>query len=262
MTATQLEITMDRNLKAAVPRSISQQVVANALATVADEMATTIFRTAHSTVVRDAMDFSAALCSPIGETIAQAVTIPLHLGSIPTAMSALLKKFGANFVPGDVYIGGRVPGTSACENTDIFQEGLRFPWIRLYAAGNPVEDLLDVIRTNVRIPRMTMGDLNAQVAACNVGQLGLEELAARYGNAPLRELMEMLLDHTERVVRSDIAKWPDGSAEFTDYLDSDGIEVCDVPIRVKLTVAGDRVIADFSNSSPMVRGALNSTKST
>lgn len=292
---------MDRNLKTAIPRSISQQVVANALATVADEMATTIFRTAHSTVVRDAMDFSAALCSPVGETIAQAVTIPLHLGSIPRAMSALLEKFGTNFAAGDVFImndpfaggghtpdiyvvkpaffegtlvgfaitvahhadiGGRVPGTSACENTDIFQEGLRFPWIRLYAAGNPVNDLLDVIRTNVRIPRMTMGDLNAQIAACNVGQSGLEELAARYGNAPLHELMEMLLDHTERVVRADVATWPDGSAEFTDYLDSDGIDVCDVPINVKVTITGDKVIADFSKSSPMVRGALNSTKST
>src|ERR1700758_3588967 len=83
---------------------VTQQIVGNALASIADEMATTIFRTAHSTVVRDVMDFSAALCDPRGETVAQAVTIPLHLGSIPTAMRALLGRFEGRMSAGDVFI--------------------------------------------------------------------------------------------------------------------------------------------------------------
>src|SRR4029077_5398731 len=138
------------------------------------------FRTAHSTVVRDVMDFSAALCDPTGETVAQAVTIPLHLGSIPPGMRSLLGRFGGDLPPGDVFVmndpfdggmhtpdiyvvkpvfqgaeligfatttaphadlGGRVPGTAACDNTDIFQEGFRFPWIRLYREGVVAEDL-------------------------------------------------------------------------------------------------------------------------
>jgi N-methylhydantoinase B/oxoprolinase/acetone carboxylase alpha subunit len=280
--------------------AIVREIVGNALASIADEMATTIFRTAHSTVVRDVMDFSAALCDPDGETVAQAVTIPLHLGSIPTAMRALLDRFGGRMSEGDVFImndpfdggmhtpdiyivkpvfagdalagyavtvahhgdvGGRLPGSSATDNTEIFQEGLRLPWLRLHEAGRPVEDIVRVIRANVRIPRMTMGDVNAQIAACNIAERALHELVARYGHERLVGLMTDLIDHTEKVVRAEIASWPDGSATFVDYLDSDGIEVGDVRIEVHLTVHGDEVTVDLSRTAPMVRGALNSTRS-
>ncbi|MBA2475893.1 MAG: hydantoinase B/oxoprolinase family protein [Actinobacteria bacterium] len=279
---------------------ITQEIVANALASLADEMATTIFRTAHSTIVRDGMDFSAALCNAAGDTVAQAVTIPFHLGSIPTAMASLLDHYGERLRPGDVYalndpfdggmhlqdifvvkpvfaeeelvgfacatahhgdVGGRLPGSGACDNTEIFQEGLRLPWLRLYAEGEPVEDVFKIIRANVRIPRMTLGDLGAQVAACSVAERGLQELAARYGSGRLAALMEGLIEHTERLVRHELASWPDGSAEFTDYLDSDGIEVREVPVHVRVSIAGDELTADFSQSAPMVRGALNSTRS-
>src|SRR5262249_8546147 len=150
------------------------------------------------------MDYSAALCGPTGETVAQAVTIPLHLGTIPAAMSVLLDTFGEKLDSGDIFImndpfhggihtpdfyvvkpvffgdaligyavavahhadvGGRVPGTAACDNTEVFQEGIRVPWVHLYRAGEPVSELFDVLAANVRIPRMTLGDLRAQVAA-------------------------------------------------------------------------------------------------
>lgn len=280
--------------------AVKQGIVANALASTADEMATTIFRTAHSTVVRDAMDFSGALCSPTGETVAQAVTIPLHLGSIPTAIDTLLGEFGGAMQPGDVFImndpfaggmhtpdvfvvkpafhgerlvgyavttahhadvGGRLPGSASCDNTDIFQEGLRMPWLRLYAAGEPVEAVFKLIRANVRIPEMTFGDIRAQVAACNVAERSLVALAERYTPDGLAEIMEGLIDHTERLVRSEISRWPNGVGTFTDYLDSDGIEVRDVAVSVKVTVEGDELTADFSESAPMVQGALNATRS-
>jgi N-methylhydantoinase B len=279
---------------------ITQQIVANALASIADEMATTIFRTAHSTVVRDGMDFSAALCNPDGETVAQAVTIPFHLGAIPTAMESLLGHYRGRMRPGDVFVlndpfdggmhlqdiflfkpvfsadtligfacatahhgdvGGRLPGSSACDNTEIFQEGLRLPWLRLYDRGEPVEDVFKIISANVRIPRMTLGDLGAQTAACAVAERALQELAERYGTERLAALMDALIEHTERLVRGDIAAWPDGSASFVDFLDSDGIETRDVRIAVTVTIDGDEVTADFSESSPMVRGSLNSTRS-
>ena len=280
--------------------AIARQILANALETLADEMATTIFRTAHSSVVRDAMDFSAALCGPSGETVAQAVTIPLQLGSIPQAMATLLERFGGSFAPGDVYIvndpfdgashtpdiflakpsfvgetlvgfavtvahhgdlGGRVPGTIACDSTEVFQEGLRLPWLKLHDGGEPVDALYEILRANVRLPRELLGDLAAQVAACHIGDRGLQELAARHGADGLVVLMGGLLDHSERLLRAEIASWPDGVATFTDYLDSDGIDVCEVPITVHLTIAGDEVVADFSDSAPMVRGALNCTPS-
>jgi 5-oxoprolinase (ATP-hydrolysing)/N-methylhydantoinase A len=279
---------------------IAVRLVANALETAADEMATTIFRTAHSAVVRDAMDYSAALCGPTTETVAQAVTIPLQLGSIPNAMKTLVERFGGAFEPGDVYIvndpfdgashtpdifvvkpsflegtllgfavtiahhadvGGRVPGSCACDSTEVFQEGLRLPWLRLYERGEPVEALFEILRANVRVPHELLGDLSAQVAACHIGDRALQELARRYGVEQLARMMGELLDHTETLLRREIASWPDGTVTFTDYLDSDGIDLLDVPITVDLTVRGDELVADFSRSAPMVRGALNCTPS-
>lgn len=279
---------------------VTLQIVANALQSVTDEMATTISRTAHSTVVRDGMDFSGALCNARGETVAQAVSVPFHLGSIPTAVESLLARYGDRLRPGDVYVmndpfdggmhlqdifvvkpvhrdgeliglavttahhgdvGGRLPGSSACDNTEIFQEGLRLPWLPFYRAGQPVDEVHRLIEANVRIPRMTFGDLGAQVAACTVAERALQALADRYGTVELAELMAALIDYTERLVRQEIATWPDGTATFTDWLGSDGVEERDVQITATVTVEGDEVIADLSESAPMVRGALNSTRS-
>lgn len=279
---------------------ITQEIVGNALASIADEMATTIFRTAHSTVVRDGMDFSAALCDANGETVAQAVTVPFHLGSVPHALTTLRTRWAERMRPGDVFVmndpfdggihlqdifvfkpvffegeligfatttahhgdvGGRLPGSAACDNTEIFQEGIRLPWLKLYDQGEPVDAVFEVIRANVRIPRMTLGDVSAQVAATTVADRALQDLARRYGRERLAGLMTGLVDHTERLVRQEIASWPDGTATFTDYLDSDGIERRDVPITATVTIAGDEITADLTGSSSMVAGSLNSTRS-
>ena len=135
------------------------------------------------------------------------------------------------------------------------------PWLRLYDEGEPVEDVFKLIEANVRIPRMTFGDLGAQVAACSIAERALQALAQRHGVGPLAGLMAALIDYTERLVRQEIASWPDGTASFTDYLGSDGIEARDVPIVATITIAGDEVTADLTDSSPMVRGSLNSTRS-
>src|SRR5439155_8239713 len=97
-------------------------------------------------------------------------------------------------------VGGRLPGTTACDNTEIFQEGLRIPWLHLYRKGEPVDALVRIIRANVRIPRMTMGDINAQVAACNIAERALRALTVQYGRDRLVSLMSRLVDHTERLV--------------------------------------------------------------
>ena len=123
-----------------------------------------------------------------------------------------------------------MPGTIACDSTDVFQEGLRLPWMKLYEDGEPVEAIFKIIRANVRMPHELLGDLNAQVAACTIGERGLQDLARATAPSGSRTLMDGLLDHTERLLRREIASWPDGTATFTDYMDSDGIDVCDVPI--------------------------------
>jgi N-methylhydantoinase B len=215
-------------------------------------------------------------------------------------MKTLLAKFGDDLNPGDVFImndpfdggihlqdifvfkpvfsaerligfatttahhgdvGGRLPGSSACDNTEIFQEGIRLPWLRLYDRAEPVEVVFQVLRANVRIPRMTLGDLGAQVAATSVAERALQELAVKHGPDRLAELMSRLVEYTERLVRQEIARWPDGTASFTDYLDSDGIERADVRITATVTIEGDELTADLTDCAPMVRGSLNSTRS-
>ena len=106
-----------------------------------------------------------------------------------------------------------------------------------------------------------IGDLSAQVAACHIGDRSLQELARRHGPSRLASLMADLLDHTEQLLRREIASWPDGTGEFTDYMTPTGSTSATSRSRVALTVRGDELVADFSDSAPMVRGALNCTPS-
>ena len=259
-----------------------------------------LYRTAYSTIVRDCLDYSTSLCDADGQMIAQGVTIPLHLGAVPFAMETLFARFGDQMEQGDIFIlndpfeggmhipdifivkplfwegkriafavstahhldmGGRLPGSSACDNTEIFQEGLRIPWLKLYRGGVPDEAIFSIIRTNVRVPQMTLGDLRAQIAACHIGERAIHDLVGRYGPATFGACTTDLIDYTERLVRAEIAAWPDKSHTFIDYMDSDGVGGPPVKIQVEITVQGDSLKADFTGSAPQVRGAINNTLS-
>lgn len=279
---------------------ITREIVQNALSSGADEMALALYRTAYSTIVRDCLDYSTSLCNARGEMIAQGVTIPLHLGSVPHAMETLLEKYGLKMDPGDVFImndpfgggmhipdvyvvkpvfwegeivcfavttahhldlGGRLPGSSACDNTEIFQEGLRIPWLKLHHRGDPDEAIFALLRTNVRVPEKTLGDIRAQVAACNIGEQAVRRLVVRYGAETLSACGDDLIDYTEELMRAEIASWPDGTNTFVDYMDSDGVGGPRVRFQVTATIEGDTFTADFRGTDPQVRGALNSTRS-
>lgn len=276
---------------------ITLGLVRNYLSSVADEMANTVIRTAYSTIVRDCMDFSTALCDRQGRMIAQGLTIPFQLGSIPFALGSTIKKYQGRIFPGDVFImndpfeggihlpdififrpifyrdeligfsaavshhldiGGRVPGSSACDNTEIFQEGLRLPPLKLYERDEPSESIFQIMEKNVRVPVMTLGDIRSNVAACRSGEKGLIKLAETYGPEALERYYDKLLDYTETMVRDEIRKWPDGEYSFTDYLDDDGVDPEPIPIKVKMTVHGDSLTIDFTGSSAQVRGGINS----
>jgi len=279
---------------------ITREIVQNALASAADEMSTALYRTAYSTIVRDCLDYSTSLCDAEGQMIAQGVTIPLHLGSVPFAMETLFRKFGEDMAPGDVFIlndpfeggmhipdifivrpvfwegrrvafavstahhldlGGRLPGSSACDNTEIFQDGLRIPWLRLYRRGEPDGAIFALIRANVRVPQMTIGDIRAQLSACHIGERAVHDLIRRYGPEMFVACASDLIDYTERLVRTEIASWPDGSHTFVDYMDSDGVGGPPVRIQVTVTVAGDTLTADFTGTDAQAPGAINATLS-
>jgi N-methylhydantoinase B len=279
---------------------ITREIVQNYLSCAADEMAVALYRTAYSTIVRDCLDYSTSLCDANGEMIAQGVTIPLHLGSVPSAMASLFRRFGDDLEPADVLImndpfdggmhipdifivkpvfwegervgfavstahhsdlGGRVPGSSACDNVDVFQDGFRIPWLKLYRAGIADNAIFSLLEANIRVPRITFGDIRAQIAACNIGERAIHDLIRRYGIQVFRACAADLIDYTEQRLREEIRSWPDGSSSFTDYMDTDGVGGPPVCIHVNLTVAGETLTADFTGSSPQVGGAINCTYS-
>jgi N-methylhydantoinase B len=276
------------------------EVVKNGLSYLADEMAITVVRTAHSQVVRESMDFSTGLCDARGRLIAQGLCVPMHLGAIPDAIAALMRKYAGDINPGDVFImndpdeggmhlpdvfifrpvfhhdrllgfaacvahypdiGGRTAGGNAVDSTEIFQEGLQIPILKLFDRGRRDRSLFEIIARNVRIPEVVMGDLNAQLAACHSGETGLLALADRYGLDRFEELVNEVLDYTERRVRAEIAGIPDGRYEFADFIDEDGFGNGPIRINVTVTVAADRLAADFTGTSPQVKSALNATMS-
>jgi N-methylhydantoinase B len=251
------------------------ELIRNALGSIADEMALTIVRTSHSGVLKDNMDFSTALCDARGRMLAQGLTLPMHLGSVPDAMDGILRRYPAETIqPGDVFIlndpfeggmhlpdvfivkplfvgqelaafavtlghqtdvGGRVPGSNASDSTEIFAEGLRIPALKYYDAGVRNETLQRIIAKNVRVPDMVEGDLASQLAACTIAEREFARLVARYDLDTLRLYFDELLDYSERLTRAEIARWPDGVYTFEDCIDDDGVDY-GKPIPIRVTI--------------------------
>lgn len=281
---------------AAAADPFALELVKNALATLADEMALTVSRTARSFVVKEALDFSTALFLADGEMVAQGTCLPFHLGVMPFAVKSVLKQFGGRIGPGDLFItnnpwdgsthlpdivlvkpvfaegrlvaftaalahmtdiGGRIPGGNASDSTEIYQEGLRLPPCRIWRAGEPDENLFRLIERNVRVPDKVLGDIRSLIAACIVGERGLARLVERYGAAGFERHCHDLFDYTERFTRAEIAKLPKGTWNFVDHLDGDGIDPDPIRFEATVTIRADSLTIDFTGSAPQVRGAIN-----
>ena len=157
--------------------------------------------------------------------------------------------------------GGMIAGSMAGGMTEIYQEGLRVPPVRLYRGGQLVEEVLALLLLNTRVEEERHGDLLAQIAACRLGAKRLAELLAAYGIDTVKDGFDELIRRTEQRLRSAIAGIPDGVYTFEDVVDDDGAGTTAIPIRLTATVAGDRLHLDFSGSSSQVRGNVNCTSS-
>jgi N-methylhydantoinase B len=157
-------------------------------------------------------------------------------------------------------VGGMSPGSYAASATEIYQEGLRIPPLKLYALGQRNDAVWAMIGQNVRQPAIVLGDLQSQIASLSVGSANVAGLAAKYGAETLTAACGQLLDASEAAMRDVIRRMPDGVYEHEDFLDDDGIET-DRPVRIhaRITVTGDRMIVDLSGSAPEVRGPINAT---
>ncbi len=159
-------------------------------------------------------------------------------------------------------IGGRVPGGFCTKATEIYQEGLRLPPVRLFDKGKLNQEVLDIILHNVRVPEERQGDIIAKVASLNLGADRLTRLLDRYGEETVFVAIEEMKARSEQLMRSYIETIPDGKYVFEDYLDSDGVDWKPLTIHLEMEVRGSEVHLDFSKSSPPCRGPLNSVLST
>ena len=278
---------------------ITAELFRNAITAIGDEMSLTIYRTAYSGVLKNIMDYSTAVCDAEGRLVAQGLSLPGHLCSIPVALQAALRHFGDDIAEGDILVlndpydggmhlpdifvfrpifsgativafaatichhtdvGGRVPGSNASDSTEIYAEGLRIPPLKLYEAGVPNKTLHRMIERNVRLPGRVFGDLRSQLAACEIAARGMADLLAQHGAAGVRALMNETMDYSERLTRHCLLELPDGEATFTDWIDDDQIDH-GVPIRLVCTVRkrGDAMEFDWTGSAPQVKGAINNT---
>jgi N-methylhydantoinase B/oxoprolinase/acetone carboxylase alpha subunit len=281
---------------------ITVEVIRNKLDGIANEMESTLLRSSFSPIVKEGLDASASLFTLEGETLAQAIAIPIHLATLIPIVHKLLEVFPPPAMrEGDVYImndpylggthlpdialvmpvfvdgrpvafsaamthhqdvGGMSPGSVPTNATEIYQEGLRIPPLKFLDGGARNETLIKLIRQNVRIPDTVEGDLNAQLAACKVGERRLRALARAYGGNMLLSVFNELLDRSETMTRQAIARIPRGTYRWVDYLDNDGIEL-DKPIRIEVAVEvkGESLHCDFTCTDPQVRGPFNCVRS-
>ncbi len=276
---------------------VAIEVARHKLEGIAEEMQQTLLRSSFSPIAKEGLDASACLFTAEGETLAQSRSIPIHLGTLIPVMKQIIETFPAHEMrEGDAYIlnepyqggthlpdiaivtpvyaGGRIiayaatmmhhqdvgglsPGSVPTNATEIFQEGLRIPPLLLFRDGKFNETLIAIIRKNVRIPETSIGDLNAQLAACKVGVRRLKEMAS-VGENQMISIFAELLRRSEKLTRAALARIPDGTYHYTDYNDNDGIDL-DKPIRftVAVTIKDGTFHCDFTGSSPQVRGPFN-----
>lgn len=155
-------------------------------------------------------------------------------------------------------MGGSVPGGFGSQVTEVYQEGLRIPPVKLFRCGEMNEAVLKIIMANVRVPNDCYGDLMAHLAAFNVGEKRLTRLLDKYGKDTVRACMEELKRRSEQQMRAHLAEVPDGNYYYEEHLDSDGVENEPLTIALELTIKGSDAYLDFSKSSPPCRGPMNS----
>ena len=277
---------------------ITASVVQHRLVAIAEEMGEAMLRTSYSQILNSSRDFSTAICGDGGRLVAQAEHIPVHVGALPWAVKAVVEFFGDDVHPGDVFllndpyyggshlpdltafvpvfadggllfwsvnrahhsdIGGATHGAYNASATEIWQEGLRVPPIRLYAAGEIRADLMQMLSANVRHPRDFQGDLAAQIGSVRLGEKRLETLMREFGADVVAAAVDIILDSAEKQARDVIAGWTDGVYEGEALLDDDGRGNQDIAVRAKVTKQGSDLEIDLSATDDQVTSFINSS---
>ncbi|HEX5425669.1 MAG TPA: hydantoinase B/oxoprolinase family protein [Candidatus Acidoferrales bacterium] len=271
------------------------EIFKNLFHSVAEEMGAALRRSAFSPNIKERRDYSCAVFDAAGDVLAMGDHMPVHLGSMPRSVEAVVR--AVKLGPGDIavlndpYAGGThlpdvtmvmpvflrrerqpmffvanrahhadIGGAHAGSmglSREIFQEGIRIPPIKIFQGGRVVQGVLQLLLFNVRTPREREGDLTAQIASCRIGARRLEEIVARYGRAEVARYSQFLLDYSAEMMRSVLRGIPDGTYRGEDYLDDDGVSADPIRIAVEIRIRGERAEVDFSASAPECQGSVN-----
>ncbi len=276
---------------------VTQEILASAFHHIAEEMAVVEYRSSYSPIIREMLDFNCGLFTADGRMVANSEQIPAQLGLMQFALEAVRSTWGDDIAQGDAFltnhpymggthtpdlqvftplhldgrlvawagsiahhidIGGRFPGTESAQCTELFQEGLIFPALKLVEGGTRVRALYDLIAANVRDPASTLGDLDAQLAACRRGTARVEELAAVHGLDTVLAGMESLLAGTARRAEAAFRSWPTATVSAEGFLDDEGFEGTP-PVRVhaSLHVEEGTLVVDLAGSAGQIPSGMN-----
>ena len=276
---------------------VEVEVLSNHLISIVHEMGAILRRTSYSPNIREREDCSCVLADTTGQIIAQAEHIPGHLGMLTVGIPYLLKHFPPNTLnEGDVFmfntpeggshlpdirivvpiyhdgelvglsanlahhadVGGMVPGSMPSKSTEIWQEGLILPPLKLYSEGVLNKPVMDILMYNVRTPTEREGDLNAQIAAAQLGQRRVQEVIRKFGLSYWKTYTEGILDYSERLMRAKIReRFPDGKYYSELFIDDDGMDDERIKIAVTVTVKDDSVKVDYSGTDKQRASGVN-----
>lgn len=276
---------------------ITFAVIYNRLLTVNREMGITMINTSISPIFAEVHDFSCAICDWDCRIVSQVDGVPSHTASAMESVKAVVKYFGDDIHPGDVFVlndpymggthlqdvtimkpvffngrmqfiainrahhgdvGGMEPGSYCPSATELFHEGVRIPPLRIYKDNQPIDDVINMIRINTRMPDDIWVDMKAQVASCSVGEKRILEMMEKYGEEKTRETIEDIHLYAEKRMRDEILRLPDGVYKGEATLDSDGLSDEPLHIKVTITIKGEDAYVDFEGSSPQCAGPSNS----
>lgn len=271
------------------------EIVRNGVIAITEEMKSNLMRTAYNMIIYEALDFTVGLFTPKGETISIGLGLPMFIRGMAETIKAEIDHYGLEGIkPGDILltndayltgshlnhltftmpifqedeligfaccmahwpdIGGTIDGIT----TDIYSEGLQLPIVKYQREGVVNEEIVEIIKMNVRLPDRAMGDLRAQITAITTGERRYLELVGRYGKDQVAASISDIMDQSERAARARTLSIPDGVYEAESYMDDDGVSISErIPLKVRVTVKGDEMTVDLSDVAAQVQGFYNS----
>jgi N-methylhydantoinase B len=276
---------------------VTREIIFNALSSIAEEMSVVEYRSSFSPIIREMLDFSCGLFDSQGRMLAHSEQIPAQLGLMQFALQAALEKHGGQLAHGDILltnhpymggthtpdlqvfspvhhgeelvgyagsiahhidIGGRVPGSESADNTELFHEGLIFPALLLAEAGTRNNALYELIGANVRDPKATLGDLDAQLAACHRGGTRVAELCASHGVEEVVSAMQSLIQQTSERATAIFRRWDFDEVSGEGFMDDGGFEgTPSVAIRMRMRVVDGVLEVDLTETDDQVPSGMN-----